>query len=85
MTRFSVIDASSDLGLRPPAPVAAAPESMVWASNWPRPSSAQGNPPDEAMLTGTPLEWMGAAETRHRILVDNPATLHGFNETVGKG
>ncbi len=57
--------------------VAAAPERMVWASNWPHPS-AHGARPDDATLMQTLLTWMGDAATRRRILVDNPATLYGF-------
>ncbi len=74
----------SDVGVLAKALIAAAPERMVWASNWPHPS-AQANPPDEAMLMGTLLEWMGDDETRHQILVDNPTTLYGFNEATGEG
>ncbi len=74
----------SDVGVLAKALIAAAPERMVWASNWPHPS-AQDNPPDEAMLMGTLLEWMGDDETRHQILVDNPTTLYGFNEATGEG
>ena len=52
------------------------PERCLWASNWPHPNI---NPtPTDGYL----LEWallnMGTAETRHRILVDNPTTLYGF-------
>ena len=72
----------ADVGLLAKALIAAAPERMVWATNWPHPS-AQDNPPDEAMLMGALLEWMGDEETRHQILVDNPAALYGFNETIG--
>lgn len=57
--------------------VAAAPERMVWASNWPHPS-AHGAKPDDGALMRTLVSWMGDAETRRRILVDNPATLYGF-------
>jgi predicted TIM-barrel fold metal-dependent hydrolase len=57
---------------------------MDWASNWRHPSG-QDNPPDETMLTGALPEWLGDAATRHRILVKNPATLYGLNETIGEG
>jgi D-galactarolactone isomerase len=74
----------ADVGVLARALIAAAPERMVWATNWPHPS-VQDNPPDEAVLMGALLEWMGDEETRHRILVDNPATLYGFDETIGAG
>jgi D-galactarolactone isomerase len=82
----SIVGAPSyaDVGTLAKALIAAAPERMLWASNWPHPS-AQDNPPDDAMLMGTLLEWMGDEATRHRILVDNPANLYGFNETTGEG
>ncbi|MEJ8572637.1 amidohydrolase family protein [Microbaculum marinum] len=57
--------------------IAAAPERMMWASNWPHPS-AQPNPPDDAMLLDILLDWCPDEATRHRILVDNPAELYGF-------
>jgi D-galactarolactone isomerase len=57
--------------------VKAAPERMLWASNWPHPS-ALDNLPDDAMLLDLLLDWVDDDATRHRILVDNPAELYGF-------
>jgi len=57
--------------------VKAAPERLVWASDWPHPTM-QKDKPDDAVLFDLLTEWAPAAETRHRILVDNPATLYGF-------
>ena len=54
----------------------AAPERMLWASNWPHPG--QQNPPDEADLLDLLLDWVADEKTRQRILVDNPASLYGF-------
>lgn len=56
--------------------VAAAPERMLWASNWPHPG--QKSPPDEADLLDLLLDWADDEATRVRILVDNPAELYGF-------
>ncbi|HEY5720179.1 MAG TPA: amidohydrolase family protein [Gammaproteobacteria bacterium] len=56
--------------------VAAAPERMLWASNWPHPGEA--GPPDEALLLDLLLAWADDGATRQRILVDNPAALYGF-------
>jgi len=56
--------------------VAAAPERMLWASNWPHPG--QKAPPDEADLLDLLLDWADGEATRNRILVDNPAALYGF-------
>ena len=54
----------------------AAPERMLWASNWPHPG--QQNPPDEADLLDLLLDWIDDEKTRNRILVENPASLYGF-------
>jgi len=65
-----------DVGRLARALVRAAPERMVWASNWPHPSV---NPkPDEADLLDLLLDWAPDEATRRRILVDNPAELYGF-------
>jgi D-galactarolactone isomerase len=58
--------------------IKAAPERMVWASNWPHPSF-KNNFPDEGKLLDTLAEWTaGDEKLRRRILVDNPAKLYGF-------
>ncbi len=56
--------------------VKAAPERMLWATNWPHPS--EKNPPDEADLLDLLLDWAPDAATRRKILVDNAAELYGF-------
>src|SRR5712691_11751468 len=56
--------------------VKAAPERMLWATNWPHPS--EKNPPDEADLLDLLLDWAPDEGTRRKILVDNPAELYGF-------
>ena len=67
----------SDVGKLAKALVKAAPERMLWASNWPHPS-AQDNLPDDAMLLDLLLDWVDDDATRKRILVDNPAELYEF-------
>jgi 2-pyrone-4,6-dicarboxylate lactonase len=63
--------------LRPKARdiIAAAPERVVWGSDWP-------HIPDGGKDTGTLLnllgEWAPDTEARERILVTNPARLFGF-------
>jgi D-galactarolactone isomerase len=69
-----------DVGALAKALVKAAPERMLWASNWPHPS-AQNNPPDDAVLLDLLLDWTEDDATRRRILVDNPAELFGFGDT----
>ncbi len=56
--------------------VKAAPERMLWATNWPHPS--EKNPPDEADLLDLLLDWAPDAATRGKILVDNPSELYRF-------
>jgi len=58
--------------------IKAAPERMVWASNWPHPSY-QKNFPDEGKLLDTIAEWTQDERLRKQILVTNPARLYGFN------
>jgi D-galactarolactone isomerase len=62
--------------------VVAAPERMVWATNWPHPLAARtGATPDEAALLDLLADWAPDARVRDRILADNPARLYGFAAT----
>jgi predicted TIM-barrel fold metal-dependent hydrolase len=54
-----------------------APDRCVWGSDWPHPTETQAKP-DDAMLLDLATDWCGNEETRHRILVENPAALYGF-------
>jgi predicted TIM-barrel fold metal-dependent hydrolase len=56
--------------------VKAAPERMVWASDWPHPTEKEK--PNDAVLFDLLAEWAPEAATRTAILVQNPATLYGF-------
>jgi D-galactarolactone isomerase len=56
--------------------VKAAPERMLWATNWPHPN--EKHPPDEAALLDLLLDWAPDEATHRKILVDNPAALYGF-------
>jgi predicted TIM-barrel fold metal-dependent hydrolase len=56
--------------------VEAAPERVVWGSDWPHPTEAEK--PDDAVLLDLLADWAGDEATRKRILVDNPAELYGF-------
>jgi len=68
-----------DVGRLAKALVAAAPERMLWASNWPHPTpGAAGGRPADAVLLDLLLDWVPDAATRHRVLVENPARLYGF-------
>lgn len=57
--------------------IKAAPERMVWASNWPHPAY-QKNFPDEGKLLDLLADWTQDEALRRRILVANPAKLYGF-------
>jgi D-galactarolactone isomerase len=56
--------------------VKAAPERMLWASNWPHPSVREK--PDDAVLLDLLLAWAPDEAVRTSILVDNPAALYGL-------
>lgn len=56
--------------------VAAAPERMVWGSDWPHPTET--DKPDDAALFDLLADWAPGEDTRRRILVTNPETLYGF-------
>jgi len=57
--------------------IKAAPERMVWASNWPHPSYKK-NFPDEGRLLDLVADWTQDESLRKQILVTNPAKLYGF-------
>jgi len=60
--------------------IKAAPERMVWASDWPHPTEKVK--PDDAVLFDLLGEWAPDPVTRRLILVQNPATLYGFPTSV---
>ncbi len=68
----------ADVGALAKALVRAAPERMLWASNWPHPSAPAGRLPNDADLLDLLLDWAPDEATRRRIMVDNPAQLYGF-------
>jgi D-galactarolactone isomerase len=57
--------------------VRSAPERLIFATNWPHAALAPDQRPDDAAWLDLMSEWMDEA-TRRRMLVDNPAALHGF-------
>lgn len=56
----------------------AAPERLVWGSDWPHTTEA-AHPPHTPDLRQLLSDWCGSDALIHRILVDNPATLYGFD------
>jgi len=60
--------------------VKAAPQRMVWGSDWPHPTQKDDDKPNDAILADLLLEWAPDEATRNRILVDNPAAIYGFGK-----
>jgi predicted TIM-barrel fold metal-dependent hydrolase len=58
--------------------VKAAPERLVWGSDWPHPSEAVDKKPDDALLFDLLSVWAPDEAVRTKILVDNPVKLYGF-------
>ena len=58
--------------------VKAAPERLVWGSDWPHPTSPGPAKPDDAVLFDLLSDWAPSEALRHRILVENPIDLYGF-------
>lgn len=50
------------------------PDRLLWASNWPHPG--QSRHPSPATLAEQLEQWVPDADTRRRILVDNPDRLY---------
>jgi predicted TIM-barrel fold metal-dependent hydrolase len=58
--------------------VKAAPDRLVWASDWPHPTEKADSKPDDAILFDLLADWAPDEAVRNRILVDNPVALYGF-------
>ncbi len=58
--------------------VKAAPERLVWGSDWPHPTEKPDAKPDDAILFDLLADWAPDEAIRNRILIDNPAGLYGF-------
>ena len=67
----------SDVGRLATALSRAAPDRMLWATNWPHPTPGLAKP-DDAWTLDMMLEWVPDEATRRKTLVDNPARLYGF-------
>lgn len=58
--------------------VAAEPDRLVWATDWPHPTAPYiSNDGDLADLL---LDWIPDEAVRKKVLVDNPAQLYGFEK-----
>ncbi|HTH97370.1 MAG TPA: amidohydrolase family protein [Stellaceae bacterium] len=60
------------------AVVAARPDRLIWGSNWPHPICPVAMPNDGDLVDLIPL-WLPDEDLRSRVLVDNPASLYGFD------
>ena len=61
--------------------VKAAPERLVWGSDWPHPS-VRAQQAGRRGAVRPAREWAPDEATRNRILVQNPETLYGFTKTA---
>lgn len=57
--------------------VDAAPERIVWGTDWPH-VTVKGAMPNDGDLCELLSDWVPDEAARHKVLVDNPATLYGF-------
>jgi 2-pyrone-4,6-dicarboxylate lactonase len=59
--------------------VEAAPDRLVWGSDWPHVKTEWTIPmPNDGELADLLEAWVPDAAVRQRVLVDNPAALYGF-------
>ena len=63
--------------------VKAAPQRMVWGSDWPHVGTQKKPPlPNDALLFDLLAVWAPEEATRRRILVENPEELYGFAKSA---
>lgn len=67
-----------DAGKLASAIASAAPERIVWGSDWPHPTKSAKSKPDDAALLDRLTSWLPSRAVRQRMLVDNPTELYGF-------
>jgi 2-pyrone-4,6-dicarboxylate lactonase len=74
-------EAAPALRERVEAVLAAAPDRVVWGTDWPyvAPPGPAPTPADHRAVLAT---WLPDADLRRRVLVDNPARLYGWADTV---
>lgn len=57
--------------------IEAAPERIMWGTDWPHPNKYEVNPNDGDLLDGFG-EWVNDEAMRKKIMVDTPATFYRF-------
>ena len=60
--------------------IRAAPERVVWGSDWPH--RGDKGVPDDVKRFDALAQWAGDETTLRRILVDNPQALYGFPKSA---
>jgi len=55
----------------------AAPDRLVWGSDWPHPQVPAERMPNDGRLLNLLGRWIDDPTDRARILVENPARLYG--------
>ena len=58
--------------------IEAAPDRVLWGTDWPHPN-IEGRMPNDGELAELLLAYAPDAASRRKILVDNPARLYGFD------
>jgi predicted TIM-barrel fold metal-dependent hydrolase len=75
-TRISAAPAHPDVRPLAEALLAAAPDRLVWGSDWPH-VALWGRMPDDGDLVDDLARWGLDAAMRRKVLVDNPLRLYG--------
>jgi predicted TIM-barrel fold metal-dependent hydrolase len=60
------------------AVVAAAPDRVVWGTDWPHPAARGNLMPNDGVLADLIPGWIPDEGQRKKVLVENPARLYGF-------
>lgn len=68
-----------DVGTVARSLIRAAPERMVWGSDWPHATEPDTNKPDAGNILQLLAAWAGNKQTLNQILVKNPEYLYGFH------
>jgi D-galactarolactone isomerase len=67
----------SDRAIVARAFIKAAPDQLVWGTDWPHPTAS--DKPDDALLFDLLKDWCSSEAEWKNILVRNPAKLYGFD------
>ncbi|MFK3816050.1 amidohydrolase family protein [Pseudomonas sp. NPDC089407] len=68
----------ADVGVVAATLIGRYPQQMLWGSDWPHPTLAANQKPDDAALLDVLLQWAPDDITRQLILRENPVKLYGF-------